>query len=200
MSKCAGIVLAGGMSSRFGEPKALVGWKESTFIEHIVKVMESAVQEIVVISHTDIKERVEQLVQVPVIEDMSHYKGNGPLAGIVSGMEYIDSDWYIIMPCDAPNVSNEWITILLEQTSDEYDAVVPIINGRKQPLLAAYHNRVKEKIYALLQEEKRSMGQLLSQCNVKYIAGEDVQANVDWFINVNTKEEYVQAQKDLSNE
>lgn len=44
------------------------------------------------------------------------------------------------------------------------------------------------------------MGQLLSQCNVKYIAGEDVQANVDWFINVNTKEEYVQAQKDLSNE
>ena len=41
------------------------------------------------------------------------------------------------------------------------------------------------------------MVQLLSQCNVKYIAGEDVQANADWFINVNTKEEYVQAQKDL---
>ncbi len=35
----------------------------------------------------------------------------------------------------------------------------------------------------------------LSQCNVKYIAGEDIQANADWFINVNTKEEYVQAQK-----
>ena len=35
---------------------------------------------------------------------------------------------------------------------------------------------------------------------VKYIAGEDIQANADWFINVNTKEEYVQAQKDLSNE
>ena len=85
------------------------------------------------------------------------------------------------------------------QTSNEYDAVVPIINGRKQPLLAAYHNRVKEKIYTLLQEEK-SMGQLLSQCNVKYIAGEDVQAHAEWFINVNTKEEYVQAQKDLSNE
>lgn len=79
MSKCAGIVLAGGMSSRFGESKALVGRKESTFIEHIVQVMESILQDVVVISHTDIKERVEQLVQVPVIEDMSHYKGNGPL-------------------------------------------------------------------------------------------------------------------------
>ncbi|WP_163255505.1 molybdenum cofactor guanylyltransferase [Bacillus tropicus] len=200
MSKYAGIVLAGGMSSRFGEPKALASWQGSTFIEHILKMMTSTLQEVVVISHSDIKERVEKLVQVPVIEDISHYKGNGPLAGIVSGMEYIEADWYAIMPCDAPNVSHEWFTILLGQTSNEYDAVVPIINGRKQPLLAAYHNRVKEKIYVLLQEEKRSMVQLLSQCNVKYIAGEDVQANADWFINVNTKEEYVQAQKDLSNE
>ncbi|WP_088232308.1 molybdenum cofactor guanylyltransferase [Bacillus cereus] len=200
MSKFAGIVLAGGMSSRFGEPKALASWQGSTFIEHILKVMITAMQEVVVISHSDIKERVEQFVQVPVIEDIPHYKGNGPLAGIVSGMEYIEADWYVIMPCDAPNVSKEWFLILLKQTSDEYDAVVPIINGRKQPLLAAYHNRVKEKIYTLLQEEKRSMGQLLSQCNVKYVAGEDVQANADWFMNVNTKEEYVQAQKNLSNE
>ncbi|MFB5251307.1 molybdenum cofactor guanylyltransferase [Bacillus mycoides] len=197
--KIAGIVLAGGQSSRFGEPKALAIWKGTTFVEHIVKVMESAVQEIVVISHSDIKERLENLVQVPVIEDIPHYKGNGPLAGIVSGMEYVEADWYAIMPCDAPNISQEWFTILLGQTSNEYDAVVPIINGRKQPLLAAYHNRVKEKIYTLLQEEKRSMGQLLSQSNVKYIAGEDVQANAAWFMNVNTKEEYVQAQKDLSN-
>ncbi|MEJ9113073.1 molybdenum cofactor guanylyltransferase [Bacillus paramobilis] len=200
MSKYAGIVLAGGMSSRFGEPKALASWQGSTFIEHILKVMTTTLQEVVVISHSDIKERVEELVQVPVIEDIPHYKGNGPLAGIVSGMEYIEADWYAIMPCDAPNVSQEWFTILLEQTSNEYDAVVPIINGRKQPLLAAYHNRVKEKIYALLQEEKRSMSQLLSQCNVKYIVGENVQAHADWFINVNTKEEYMQAQKDLSNE
>ncbi|WP_439021357.1 molybdenum cofactor guanylyltransferase [Bacillus thuringiensis] len=200
MSKFAGIVLAGGMSSRFGEPKALASWQGSTFVEHILKVMTTAMQEVVVISHSDIKESVEQLVQVPVIEDIPHYKGNGPLAGIVSGMEYIEADWYVIMPCDAPNVSNEWFPILLKQTSDEYDAVVPIINGRKQPLLAAYHNRVKEKIYTLLQEEKRSMGQLLSQCNVKYVAGEDVQAKAGWFINVNTKEEYTQVQKNLSNE
>ncbi|MGE7883162.1 molybdenum cofactor guanylyltransferase [Bacillus sp. NPDC094077] len=200
MSKFAGIILAGGMSSRFGEPKALASWQGSTFIEHILKVMKTVLQEVVVISHSDIKERVGQFVQVPVIEDIPHYKGNGPLAGIVSGMEYIEADWYAIMPCDAPNVSQEWFTILLEQTSDEYDAIVPIINGRKQPLLAAYHNRVKEKIYALLQEEKRSMGQLLSQCNVKYVAGEGLKVNSDWFINVNTKEEYVQAQKKLSNE
>ena len=39
------------------------------------------------------------------------------------------------------------------------------------------------------------MGQLLSLCNVKYVSGEDVQANGDWFINVNTKEEYVELKR-----
>ena len=79
MSKYAGIVLAGGMSSRFGEPKALASWQGSTFIEHILKVMTSTLQEVVVISHSDLKERVEKLVQVPVIEDIPHYKGTGHL-------------------------------------------------------------------------------------------------------------------------
>lgn len=37
--------------------------------------MGNTLQDIVVISHTDIKERVEQFVQVPVIEDIPHYKG-----------------------------------------------------------------------------------------------------------------------------
>ncbi|MCU5171258.1 NTP transferase domain-containing protein, partial [Bacillus paranthracis] len=55
MSKYAGIVLAGGMSSRFGEPKALASWQGSTFIEHILKVMTSTLQEVVVISHSHIK-------------------------------------------------------------------------------------------------------------------------------------------------
>ena len=54
MSKYAGIVLAGGMSSRFGEPKALASW-QGTFIEHILKVMTSTLQEVVVISHSHIK-------------------------------------------------------------------------------------------------------------------------------------------------
>ena len=44
------------------------------------------------------------------------------------------------------------------------------------------------------------MGQLLSQCNVKYIAGEDVQAHAEWFINVNTKRRICAGSKDLSNE
>ncbi|MBC6971369.1 molybdenum cofactor guanylyltransferase [Bacillus sp. Xin] len=190
MKELAGIVLAGGMSRRFGEPKALVSWQGHTFIEHIVNRMQNVLENVVVISHADIKEGVARLVQVPVTEDLAVYRGKGPLAGIASGMEYLEAKWYIISPCDTPNLSNEWITELIGQISDEYEAIIPVIDGRKQPLLGAYHYSLKERMYTLLEEEKRSMGQLLSQCKVKYVLEEEVNVQREWFTNVNTKEEY----------
>ncbi|CAI8749655.1 molybdenum cofactor guanylyltransferase [Bacillus pseudomycoides] len=199
MKKLAGIVLAGGMSRRFGEPKALASWQGHTFIEQIVQMMRDTIQNVVVISHPDIKERIVTLVDVPVIEDIPPYKGDGPLAGIVSGMEHIETEWYIVSPCDAPNLSNEWITALIGQISGEYEAIVPVIDGRKQPLLAAYHYRVKEKICVLLNEEKRSMGQLLSQCNVKYVMEEEWNVAKELFVNVNTKEEYARLLNEKKN-
>ncbi len=49
-------------------------------------------------------------------------------------------------------------------------------------LLAAYHNRVKEKIYALLQEEKRIRAQFLSYVMWSMFLFREamLQANGDW--------------------
>ncbi|WP_242144216.1 MULTISPECIES: molybdenum cofactor guanylyltransferase [unclassified Bacillus cereus group] len=197
MKSVAAIVLAGGMSRRFGEPKALVSWQGYTFIERIVQVMQDVIQDIVVISHASIKERVAHLIEVPVIEDISFYRGEGPLAGIVSGMEHLEAEWYMISPCDTPNISSKWIKEIIGQIDDEYEAIIPIVEGRKQPLLGAYHKNVKEKIYKLLDEEKRSMEQLLLHCNVKYVTGDEWNIEKTWFVNVNTKEEYAELLKFL---
>ncbi|PEA55732.1 molybdenum cofactor guanylyltransferase [Bacillus pseudomycoides] len=192
--KIAGIVLAGGRSSRFGEPKALAMWQGKTFIEHSVEALKEVVTDIVVISHQDITNELSYILNVPVVEDSELYKGNGPLAGLVTGMEFAKADWYVVAPCDTPNISKEWALELIERADETYGAIVPIVEGRKQPLLALYHYKVKEKIEHLLKEEKRSMQGLLSQCNVQYVTVEEA----DVFINVNTKEEYNELQKKKS--
>ncbi|MEI4832046.1 molybdenum cofactor guanylyltransferase [Bacillus sp. FJAT-53711] len=190
--KIAGIVLAGGQSSRFGEPKALAIWQGKTFIEHSIEALQEVVTDIVVISHPRITNELSHILDVPVVEDIELYKGNGPLAGLLTGMEFVDADWYIVAPCDTPNVSKEWALELTERANETYEAIVPLVEERKQPLLALYHNKVKEKIEQLLKEEKRSMQGLLSQCNVQYVTIEEA---LDVFLNVNTKEEYSQLQK-----
>ncbi|MGG0239426.1 molybdenum cofactor guanylyltransferase [Bacillus rhizoplanae] len=192
--KIAGIVLAGGQSSRFGEPKALATWCGKTFIEHSVEALKEVVKDIVVISHPAITNKLSHILHVPVVEDIALYKGNGPLAGLFTGMEFIEADWYIVAPCDTPNVSKEWAMTFIERADETYEAIVPVVEGRKQPLLALYHYKVKEKIEQLLKEEKRSMQGLLSQCNVQYVTAEESRLSKELFLNVNTKEEYSQLQ------
>ncbi|MEH6890751.1 molybdenum cofactor guanylyltransferase [Bacillus sp. JJ864] len=189
--KLAGIVLAGGRSSRFGEPKALAIWQGKTFIEHSIEALKEVVTDIVVISHPSITNELLHILNVPVIEDIELYKGNGPLAGLVTGMEFASADWYIVAPCDTPNVSKEWAIELIKRADETYEAIVPLAEGRKQPLLALYHYKIKEKIERLLKEEKRSMQGLLTQCNVQYVTVEEA----DVFVNMNTKEEYNELQK-----
>ncbi|MGG2063880.1 molybdenum cofactor guanylyltransferase [Bacillus sp. S14(2024)] len=195
--KIAGIVLAGGKSSRFGEPKALAIWQGKTFIEHSIEALKEVVTDIVVISHPRITNELSHILDAPVVEDIELYKGNGPLAGILTGMEFVDADWYIVAPCDTPNVSKEWAMELIERADETYEAIVPLDEGQKQPLLALYHNKVKEKIEQLLKEEQRSMQGLLSQCNVQYVTIEEA---LGVFLNVNTKEEYNQLQKRMGKE
>lgn len=192
--KIAGIVLAGGQSSRFGEPKALAIWQGKTFIEHSVEALKEVVTDIVVISHPAITNELSHILHVPVVEDIALYKGNGPLAGLLTGMEFGEADWYIVAPCDTPYVSKAWAMTFIERADETYEAIVPVVEGRKQPLLALYHHRTKEKIEQLLQEGKRSMQGLLSQCNVQYVTAEELQLSKELFLNVNTKEEYSQLQ------
>jgi molybdopterin-guanine dinucleotide biosynthesis protein A len=193
--KIAGIVLAGGQSRRFGEPKALVKWNGKTFIEHSMEAMQAVTKDVVAISHPTIINELLHIVSIPVIEDIAMYKGDGPLAGLLTGMNYLHADWYIVAPCDTPNISKQWARKMVSYINEDIEVIVPVIDGRKQPLLALYHCDVKEKIEYLLQEEKRSVQQLLSQCHVRYVTVEESKLPKELFLNVNTKEEYSQLQK-----
>lgn len=186
--RTVGIVLAGGQSHRFGEPKALQHWKGKSFLTYSIDALQPSVDEIVVISH------LKELVHLPgvvVREDLEEYSGMGPLAGILTGMEASAGDWYIVLPCDVPLVTNEIIMKIVGRVEENVDAVVPIVAGRIQPLFACYHKSVKEKLGLLLQEGKRSMKELLSLCTVAYVKDERLGIDTQAFVNVNTKEDYM---------
>ncbi len=43
---------------------------------------------------------------VNVMTDLARYAGLGPLAGILSVMESVEADRYIVLPCDMPFVDS----------------------------------------------------------------------------------------------
>ncbi|WP_253697287.1 molybdenum cofactor guanylyltransferase [Campylobacter jejuni] len=142
-------------------------------------------------SHPSTKERFNEDLDLIVVQDLPQYRGKGPLAGILTVMKSSNADWYIVLPCDTPNVTKQLITQLMQYTVDDnIDAIIPDIDGRKQPLIAIYHSRVEKKIEALLKNQLYKMSFLYESCHVKFVSKEELQLTGIEFDNINHRSEY----------
>ncbi|MCC3355573.1 molybdenum cofactor guanylyltransferase [Bacillus sp. REN16] len=204
-AKITGILLAGGESRRFGSHKAFAKLHHKYFYEYAIEALEGNVDELLIVSHPALEGQFRNQTTVEVLLDVPEYKGNGPLAGIFTAMQKQSSDWYVILPCDTPLVSDELVKQLITFTKEEgIDAVVPIINNRQQPLIAVYHSRVVKKIEQLLNEKNLKMSLLLDRCNVKFVKNHDLRRHESEFENINNQTEYEKIQQkpmtDISNQ
>ncbi|MDM5199706.1 molybdenum cofactor guanylyltransferase [Fictibacillus enclensis] len=189
-----GIVLAGGGSTRFPFHKAFARYKDRYFYELAVGCLKQITDEVVLVSRSDISDRMKH-ADAKLIFDFPQYQGQGPLAGILSGMESgEESDWYAVATCDMPFV----MPLLFEKLFSIADqkpgtqAVVPVAAGRNQPLAAIYHKSCKGHIVRLLLEERRSMYGLLQSVNTIFVEAKDYDLPQEMFININTADEYKQ--------
>lgn len=155
-----------------------------------MKSLENNVDNIIIVSHPSIKGRFNNNESVTIIEDPPQYQGNGPLAGILAAMSLSTSDWYVVLPCDTPNVTENLIKQLLSFTNKEIDAVVPIVDGRIQPLIAVYHSRLRNQIEDLLLNKYYRMQSLLDTCSVLYVSEKDLIFEGPEFHNINNQDEY----------
>ncbi|WP_010283406.1 molybdenum cofactor guanylyltransferase [Bacillus timonensis] len=189
--KIIGILLAGGESRRFGSHKAFAKLHHKYFYEYAIDALKENVDQLFIVSHPALEAQLRKQTSVPVVQDLAEIQGNGPLAGIFTVMEKKASDWYIVLPCDTPFVTDGLVKQLISYTNDQsIDAVVPIINDRQQPLIAAYHYRIANRIEQLLKKKKLKMSHLLDTCNVKFITNHDLQLQGMEFENINNQTEY----------
>ncbi|WP_196220154.1 molybdenum cofactor guanylyltransferase [Terrilactibacillus tamarindi] len=184
-----GIILAGGRSRRFGEPKALVTWRGKSLITYSIQALQPFVNDVTIVSHLP---QLHQLKNMRVMKDKEPYKGQGPLSGILTVMESTKTCWYFVLPCDVPLITSRIVSMLLQQVQEKktHEVVVPYVNGRVQPLIGLYHHRVKEKIECQLRTNRKSMMELLEQCNVLYVSVKTLSIEDTSFININTKNDY----------
>ncbi|SER78349.1 molybdopterin-guanine dinucleotide biosynthesis protein A [Gracilibacillus ureilyticus] len=181
-----GLIIAGGESSRFHEPKAFAKYKNKDFYLHSVEALNSVTDNIIIVTKEEYIERFDH--QLTVIVDDDSFRGMGPLAGLYSGMKQVESEWYTVLPVDTPCMTGEILKKLLPSPDSGIQAYIPVVKDRKQPMIASYHNSVKQTIYDLLSKDKRSMHGFLEQIHAKYVPFGD--HYVKCFSNINTKEEF----------
>ncbi len=166
--KTTGIILAGGKSSRMGTNKALLELNGRRIIEGIAETLRNITDEMIVVTNTFAD---YEFLQLPMVED--NWKGMGPLAGIEAGLTASNTEHNLIVACDMPFISVELGRYLLT-CLDESQAAVPVIEGTRHPLFAAYRREVLEEARKSLEKNELRIGQLLKNVDVKIITEERI--------------------------
>ena len=159
-----GFILAGGESSRMGRDKALLELEGVALIVRMARLVESAAERCAIVGDTVRLEGLELLV----IED--EFPGAGPLGGIATALRSSEVEWNLIVACDLPYLTREWLEFLIGHAmQSDADAVLPMNERGAEPLCAMYHKRGESAIRAALDRGVRKVTDGLADVRIKFI-------------------------------
>jgi len=201
------ILLAGGEGIRFSgrnqEYKAFIKLKGVPFALSVLKQIPSFVRDIIIVT---IKRHVPRFLEL--IEQYQFYPKpklvfdevpfQGPMYGVISGMQAAYHDGCLVVPCDVPLLKIEVLQELIEQFEQIHNtsAVIPRWpNGYIEPLTAIYRKSLfLEPCQRYFEQGERRLSLVLTAIpGVRYLEIEQfrkIDPKLVSFFNVNTENDY----------
>jgi CTP:molybdopterin cytidylyltransferase MocA len=132
----AAMILSAGASSRMGRPKALLPYREGTFLEHLIEVTRHpriSVTRVVLGAGAEVIRAIAKLDASVVVLNPDWEQGQ--LSSICAGirsLEGIETDGIVLCPVDHPLVSARLVSELIERFYEARKSiVVPTYKGRR---------------------------------------------------------------------
>jgi len=166
MPGSAGVVLAGGRSSRMGTPKAALEWHGSTLLRRTVGILARATGGPVVVVRAKGQELPTLPKDVRLVDDPR--EGKGPVQGIAAGLGALtgQADVAFVSSTDMPFLHPAFVRRVLRAVREGADVGLPIARGYPQPLAAAYKITLAPVAERLVQKERLRPAFLFEQCAV----------------------------------
>lgn len=186
--KIAGVVLAGGQSSRYGQPKMFELFDGHPLYKHsLIALKKNKLEPLILATNASLQSRFSEENVQWVIEKHPH---QGPLFALQNIMtNFPDIEWFFVVASDMPFINADFVQTMLSFIDDRFDAIVPTQDARIQPLAAIYRRSALPNANELVQQNKRSMQALLEQLQVCYVPFEIENST---FININTQQDWSQ--------
>lgn len=202
MSK-ATIILTGGMSTRFGVSKPFLPLCGEPLLSHVIRRALTFSDEIVLaIGMNDSPQRYGQFLSSRVKLSTDDSFLQSPLVGVLTGLRRVESDYSLVLPCDAPFV-NQHVADLLFHKASGADAAIPRWpNGNIEPLHSVYSvARARSAAEETLMNGQLRVSEMIARLdyvvcvNVEELRGLD--EDLLTFLNINTPEDLDRAEEVL---
>ncbi len=198
--RIAGVVLAGGKSSRFGSDKSqlVIGGKPIVQLQ-LEKLAKTGCEPLFVCTQKS------KLITPPLhhsITSIQDFHPNlGPIGGLHAALKKITVaqsslpvDAIFLLACDMPLISANTIRRIL-RAFQRCDAVVPTHDGNLEPLCAVYSRKILPAVESRIAARKLAMHDLAKSLTTHFF---DVSTLANWereFYNINTQKEYEQIRR-----
>jgi molybdenum cofactor guanylyltransferase len=196
----SGYVLAGGGSTRFGQDKALVEIGGAPMLLRMRSLLGDITGQVNVIAAP------HKYAKLGVASIGDRWEGQGPLAGIITALQATNetgraTEWNLIIGCDMPFLTREWLTYLAERAhASAMEVVAPRSAQGLEPLCACWRTSAAAKLQQVFEGGTRKITEAM-----KHLCMEVIDA-ADWrrfdtagklFWNMNTAVDYDEAKRIL---
>lgn len=183
-----GIILAGGQASRMGgKDKGLLVLHGIPLYQHVLTRLAPQVDQISINANRN--HALYQQSGYPVFSDLPN-QYSGPLAGILTGLKTITSEWAIFAPCDVPNIPHDLVTRLWEGKKTHLAAYADD-GERAHPTLLLIHRDLAPTLASYLEQGDRKLMLFLAKIDAMPVSFSDQPLA---FQNLNTPDDLIRWQ------
>ncbi len=183
--KLNALILVGGKSTRMGFDKTRINYHGKPQWQHLVKLLENHVAKVY------ISTRPKQDIDFPLtIEDKE--KGLGPFGAIMTALEKIPDEAFLVLAADIPFVDSKTISLLIKNrdTTKMATALKSKLKDYPEPLACIWEPTILPSLLEAYQNQIYKPIQILKQSPIKTVLVSNKLVQ-----NINTAIEYEQLKR-----
>jgi molybdopterin-guanine dinucleotide biosynthesis protein A len=192
----AGVIVAGGRSTRFGDSdKAVADLAGTPMVRRVADRLGDTIGELVVNCREDQVDAIDAALSDHTLDPafaLDEDPDQGPMAGIATGLEAVDSEYAAVVACDMPFVDPTFLDYLFERAAS-HEAAVPRPDEWFQTTQAVYHaEAMRAACWRALERGEHKVVEPLFDLDYVVVEREDVleHTTLETFENLNTREEF----------